>query len=214
MLILALLLAILTLLECVQSNAMDKKYSALRFGNMHNDFIRFDYNMARFSNALTICTWIRRVHISSYPVVFHYYTSSTHYEILIASEGVYNRVLDDRVLENLKSKFTTPVGDWFHYCLSWSSSSQTIRVYVNGELVGSGQTSSSRRRALHTSGTIRFGRVDHTQNDAYVFGGELYQFNMYTMVLSSESIRRIADGGCALIWKSSPTAESFAGKRS
>ena len=176
------------------TETVDRKYTALQFGTTSSDYIRFGYDMTPFRTSLTLCSWMKRVSTSSsYPTVFHYQASSNTYEILITSHGLYNRVADDAVLDSSQSKFTTQTGQWFLYCLTWSSSSRTTQLYLDGELAASGQTSSGRE--LHTSGTAwfnRFGNQDH------VFGGQIYRFNMYTEVLSSETIKRIADGGlCA-----------------
>ena len=192
------LLFVLTI--CIVSpvaKTADRKYTALQFGTTTNDYISFSHNMSPFRTAFTLCTWIKRVYTSSSePVVFHYQTSSATHEILTASNGKFNRVLNDYVLESSQSKFTTQTGQWFHYCLTWSSSSRTIQIYLDGELAASGQTSSG--RALHTSGTVWFGRLGNDASSRYVFGGQLYRFNLYNEILSSGTIKRIADGGlCA-----------------
>ena len=176
------------------TETVDRKYTVLQFGSTSSDFISFGYDMTPFRTSLTVCCWMKRVSTSSsYPVVFYFLASSSTYEILITSDGQYNRVIGNAVLDGSQSKFNTPAGQWFLYCLTWSSSSRTMQLYLDGELAASGQTSSGRE--LHTSGTVwfnRFGNQDH------VFGGQIYRFNMYTEVLSSETIKRIADGGlCA-----------------
>jgi len=191
---------IFVLTICIVSpvaKTVDRKYTALQFGTTLNDYISFSHNKSPFRTAFTLCTWIKRVYTSSSsPVVFQYLTSSNTYEILTGSNGKYNRVLNDYVLENSQSKFTTQMGQWFLYCLTWSSSSRTIQIYLDGELAASGQTSSG--RALHTSGTVWLGRLGNIADSMFVFGGQLYRFNLYNEILSSGTIKRIADGGlCA-----------------
>ena len=174
--------------------SLANKYNALHFGSTTSDYISYTRDMTPFRNALTICMWIKRVHTSSpYPVVFHYQTSSETYEILIASQGEYNRVLDDRVLDNSHSYFQTPAGQWFSYCITWSRSTNTIQLYLNGQLVRSEKTGNWRE--LHTSGTLWFNKLANMQRNNYMFGGQLFQFNMFPEVLSAESIRKIAEGG-------------------
>ncbi|XP_063686414.1 C-reactive protein-like, partial [Bolinopsis microptera] len=193
-----LLLFVLTIfLVFPVTETVDGKYTALQFGTTFSDYISFNHDMSPFHTSLTLCSWVKRVSTSSsFPTVFHYQTSSSTYEILITSYGEYNRILYDRVLDNLQSKFTTPAGQWFHYCLTWSSSSRTTQLYLDGELAASGQTSSGRE--LYTSGTVWFDRFGNQDSNGVVFRGQLYRFNMYTEVLSSETIKRIADGGlCA-----------------
>ena len=176
--------------------SLANKYKALHFGTTTGDYISYTRDMSPFRNALTICTWIKRVDTSgSYPVVFNYHTSSQSYEILIASEGEYNRVVDDMVLESSHSYFQTPVGQWFSYCISWSRSTNTIQLYLDGQQVRSGKTSSGNWRNLHTSGTLWFNRLGNSASSSYMFGGQLFQFNVFPEVLSAESIRKIAQGG-------------------
>ena len=117
------------------------------------------------------------------------------HEILITSEGLYNRVVDDSVLDNSQSYFQTPVGQWFSYCISWSRSTNTIQLYLDGQLVRSEKTSSGNWRELHTSGTLWFNRFGNMEHSSHMFGGQLYQFNMFPEVLSAEFIRKIAQGG-------------------
>ena len=180
------------------TETVDRKYTALQFGTTSSDYISFGYDMTPYRTSLTLCSWVKRVHTSSYsqPTWFHFLASSHTYEILVTSNGRYNRVIGDYVLDSSQSKFTTSAGQWFFYCLTWSSSSRTIQLYLDGELTASGQTSSGRE--LHTSGTVWFNRFGNDHSNHRVFGGQLYRFNMYTEVLNSETIKRIADGGlCA-----------------
>jgi len=37
----------------------------------------------------------------------------------------------------------TPAGEWYHYAVSWSRASRTVRVYLNGELAAQSQTADS-----------------------------------------------------------------------
>ena len=172
--------------------ADESLYSALRFGTSVDDYISFQYDMSPFRESLTLCSWIRRVSTSSSsPVVLEYYTS-TH-EILIGSDGRYNRVVADRGLEGLQSKFTHPVGSWYHYCVSWSLASRTIRLYLDGRLIGSDQTDSG--RTLTMGGRLWFNRAGYARHQSHVFGGDIFQFNIYSDVLSASSIQNIAEGG-------------------
>ena len=189
------LLVTLVLIFLSAVTAQGSQYNALRFGDSNSDYVSFQYDMSPFRESLTLCTWIKRVSTSSsYPVFFNYWTH-TH-EILIGADGYFNRVVDDIGLENLRSKFTRPVGTWFSYCISWSLESRTKKVYFDGNLIGADHTDSGRSSVM--GGTLWFNR-DSVKNGGYStgsrFGGELFQFNMYSAVLSDSSIKRIADGG-------------------
>ena len=188
------LFVICFLVEPSQSIGDDKRFTVLKFGTTINDYVQFrNYDMSPFRNALTMCSWVRRAHTgSNNPIVLHYYTSSVYYEIKISSTGRYNRVVDSTVVDYIQSKFTTHVGKWLHYCVSWTTSTNTILVYLNGVQVASGQTRSSKHRQLRTPGTLTFGRVFPRTTTGYIFGGELFDLNMYTKVLSPAVISRMA----------------------
>ena len=125
--------------------------------------------------------------------MFNYYASG-NYEIVIGSDGEYNRVVDDQGLYNRHDLFTVPVGTWFSYCITWSVASTTIKLYLDGDLVATDQTPSGRR--LTMGGTLVFGGLyGSSSSSSYVFGGDLYQLNVYSNVLESADIKKIADGG-------------------
>ena len=170
------------------------KHRALQFGPTTDDFIRFSYDTTPLQNALSICTWIKRVSTSSaLPVIFNFFSGGEH-EILIGSDGRYNRVVGDHVLDNQNRKFVSrPAGQWFSYCLTWSASSRDLQLYLDGELVAAAVTSPGRK--LRSSGVVRFNRLDNSESSAFVFGGQLFQFNIYSGVLSSEAIRKMAEEG-------------------
>ncbi|XP_063684218.1 uncharacterized protein LOC134818533 isoform X2 [Bolinopsis microptera] len=169
----------------------DKQYTALHFGTSNSDYISFNYDMAPFRDSLSICTWIKRISTSSsYPVVFNYLASG--HEILIGPDGYHNRVVGDTGLENRRNLVTVPVGTWFSYCITWSVASTTIKLYLDGDLVATDQTASGRR--LTMGGQLWFGGL-YSRNSGHVFGGDLYQFNVYSNVLESAEIKKIADGG-------------------
>ncbi|XP_063680202.1 uncharacterized protein LOC134815584 [Bolinopsis microptera] len=170
----------------------DYIYNALHFGSSSNDYVGFNFDMAPFRNSLSLCSWIKRVDTSaSYPVVFNYYISGP--EIYIGSDGRVNMVVGDESLNSLESKFTTPLGRWFSYCLTWSLATRTSKLYLDGNLIATAQTPSG--RALTMGGTLFFNRFSHSTNSGYIFGGQISQFNIYSDVLSSESIQKITEGG-------------------
>ncbi|XP_063683515.1 uncharacterized protein LOC134818035 [Bolinopsis microptera] len=172
----------------------DRQYTALHFGASINDYIAFKYNMAPFQDSFSICTWIKRVDTSaSSPLVFDYEPS---HEILLSSNGRYNHFLADGDLNRKESVFTTPVGSWFNYCITWSLASRSINLYLDGNLVGTGTTDSG--RALKMGGTLYFNILYTTSSSSFIFGGQLYQFNIFSKALSSADVKKIADGGMCL----------------
>ena len=109
--------------------------------------------------------------------------------------GTYNEVVNDGVVDSSNQYFTTPANSWFHYCLNWARSTNMIQIFVDGQLVRTGQTSSYNWRDLYSSGELWFNRLQNNVHSQYVFGGELYMFNIFSVVLSPESIKKIAHGG-------------------
>ena len=186
-----LLLVVLILVASVQSNEDDKGYNALHFGTSSNDYVAFSFDMSPFRNSFSTCMWIKRIDTSSsHPTVADYYTNSGGHDLLIAANGGFTRVVSGN-LDSAQSKFTTPAGKWFSLCLTWSLSSTTGKLYLDGDLVGTVRTTSG--KSLTTGGTFWIGRAHW--NSGYVFGGELYQHNMFAEVLSAATIKKIADGG-------------------
>ena len=95
------------------------------------------------------------------------------------------------------------LGTWYHYCLTWSLSSQTQRVYVNGQLIGSRTTSSG--RTFRNGGYLVIGNdagsSGSSMSTTYMFGGELYQLNFFSKELSSSEVQAIARDKCSGVEK-------------
>ena len=173
----------------------DKQYTALHFGTSSNDYIGFTFNMAPFQDSFSICTWMKRVDSStSYPIVFNYHQGTN--EILIGSNGARNEVVSDYDLDSKNSLFTTPVGSWFNYCITWSLASTSTNLYLDGHLVGTGTTPSG--RTLKMGGTLFFNRLSYSTDSHHIFGGQIYQFNIFSEALSSADVKKIAEGGMCM----------------
>ena len=171
----------------------DEQYTALHFGTSSNDHIGFKFDMAPFQDSFSICTWAKRIHTSAYPLLFQYVIGRSGNEILLDATGNHKQALGVGVSEDIRSAVTKPVGSWFSYCFTWSLASRSIKLYVDGTLVGTGTTASGRK--LQMGGTLFFNRLSYTTSSSYIFGGQLYQLNMFTKALSSAEVLKIADGG-------------------
>ncbi|XP_063680472.1 uncharacterized protein LOC134815816 [Bolinopsis microptera] len=190
-----LLLVVLVLVASVQPNEDDKGYNALHFGTSNSDYVTFRFDISPFRNSFSTCMWIKRIYTSSsYPMVADYYSSGGN-DLIITANGAQTCVVHDGGLSSASSKFATPTGKWFNLCLTWSLSSTTSNLYLDGELVATDQTASG--KSLTAGGQLWFGRASSTWTNSAsrVFGGELYQYNMFAEVLSAATIRKIADGG-------------------
>ncbi|XP_063688884.1 uncharacterized protein LOC134821979 [Bolinopsis microptera] len=188
------LLVVLILVASVHSDDAEGGYNALQFGTSSSDYVTFSFDMSPFRESLSICTWIKHLHTSpSRPTLFNYHSSSDNWEIIMMSNGQYTRVVgDDGLSSSTSGKFTTPTGKWFSFCLTWSLSSRTSKVYLDGELLGTAQTAAG--RSLGMGGQLWFGRY-YSTSSSYRFGGQLFQFNMFADVLSAADIKKIANGG-------------------
>ena len=189
------LVVVLVLVASVQPNEDDKGYNALHFGTSTSDYVTFSFDMSPFRYSFSTCMWIKHLNSVTYPVVVNYY-SSAEQDLIITANGKHTYVVNDGGLDSVsRSKFTTPTSKWFNLCLTWSMSSRTSNLYLDGELIGTDQTPSG--KSLTTGAQLWFGRSSPswTTSTNYVFGGELYQYTMFAEVLSATTIRKIADGG-------------------
>ncbi|XP_063684778.1 uncharacterized protein LOC134818966 [Bolinopsis microptera] len=162
-----------------------KSYTALKFAYDGNSLVTYSPDMTPFTDKFTICVWVRKLQSGGPPAPFGY----KNYEIFMTDNGYYNILFGSRSLDNvLTSKFTSPVGTWFMYCSTWSLASRTFRVYVNGELAGTQTTPSGRK--LQTGGAFTLG-----SNSGHYFGGELFNFNMYSKEMTATEVAAMSSGG-------------------
>ena len=87
-------------------------------------------------------------------------------------------------------------GDWFHACISWSTSSRSLRYYANGKLLGTMTTDS---RTLSTGYKVVIGNHIHYDRSTHAFTGEMRNLNVYSKELTSEEIRRQVEAGMCFL---------------
>ncbi|KAL5252048.1 hypothetical protein ACHWQZ_G015006 [Mnemiopsis leidyi] len=171
----------------------DRQYKALKFGNSVPDYIIYKPDMGPLQNAFSVCSWVKslRTATSGAPSWFSYAVNGTTNEILISDDGGYNHIFDTGW--NLGSHFSglSGSGTWYHYCYTWSYSSLTQRVYLNGREIDSRSTSSDRR--LGTGGYLVIGNDQNGSPgsgmaSSFIFGGELYKLNFFSKELSSSGV--------------------------
>jgi len=145
-------------------------------------------------NALTVCSWVKPLSSDSYPTWLSYATSSILHEIVITENGNYNYFLGTNL--GLSSTINPSKGTWNHHCTSWSTSSNTRKIYFNGELVGQGATPS---RTLGLGGTLIFGHERHfdgsNRETSEIFGGELFKVNFFAKELTGEEVLGMKEAG-------------------
>lgn len=193
MLFLAILLVSLHLELC--SGAGDADYTALKFGADKNSYIRYSPDMRAFTNAFTLCSWLKRLRSSGWPAWFTYRNDKAA-TLKFYDKGLYY-VLGYHGEINLMDKFSSTIGQgvWYHVCISWSFLGNRARVYWNGEL--SGETTTPSGNTIPAGQTLVIGHdePDNRWEDDRYFGGEMYGLNMYDRELTSDEIRDIFKRG-------------------
>ena len=170
------------------------KLKGLKFSN--SGYILYSPDMSPFTNKITVCSWLRdQSSIDTWPTVFSYGPTN---KVRLAANGYYNCIAEQCAL-NVISELTAQVtkGDWFHACLSWSTSSRSLRYYANGKLLGTMTTDS---RTVSTGYKVVIGNhVNALTYSGNAFTGEMRNLNVYSKELTSEEIRRQAEAGmCSL----------------
>ena len=168
--------------------ASNTKYTALKFAYDSSSFISYIPNVNPLKNKFSVCVWLRKFDPGNKPCPFAY----KGMEIFMTDSGYYNRLFGSTSLDGvLTSKFTPTANTWFLYCSTWSLVSRTFRVYVNGLQVGTETTPSGRR--LQTGGVLTLG--SYSPGGGNKFGGELFNFNMYSKELSATEVAAMYSGG-------------------
>ena len=121
------------------STTNQHRYKARKFGNSLPDYIIYKPNMGPLQNAFSVCSWVRCLRSSSSAIWLFYTVESSSNEIMISGLG-YDKFFGVN-LDLGSEPNSVPLGTWYHYCQTWSMSSQTQKVYLNGLVIGSSSTS-------------------------------------------------------------------------
>ena len=167
---------------------------ALRFGETNRDYIQWTQpDLSQFSSQISVCGWIKRRFNSLLPVVLHYYPHSSAF--LLGARGNHNYVVGTNI--DLLGRFSTvPDEEWFHLCMTWSSSDYTTVVYLNGEEIGQKKTRERQISGI-SRGRMTIGNLATSKHPDYIFGGDLYKLNIYNTKLSLSEITRMAANICS-----------------
>ncbi|KAL5254764.1 hypothetical protein ACHWQZ_G014263 [Mnemiopsis leidyi] len=182
-----------------------RRYNALKFGNRVPDHIIFKPNMEPLQNTFTVCSWVksRRTDATIGAPCWLSYAAPTSQtgafnEILVSDNGRYNFVFDKTW--DLRSSFRNITsGTWYHYCLSWNSTTGTQNVYLNGNLIRS--RSLEPGLSLQTDGYLVLGNDQSSYGGGMerhdVFGGELYKLNFFSVELRSLEVQEMSRSMCS-----------------
>ena len=161
-------------------------------------YIMYSPDMSPFTDKMSICSWLKDQTSDAFPVVFSYGKKD---EFRFQSDGENTCMGHCGISVNSELTAQVTKGDWFHACLTWSTSSKSIRYYANGKLLGAITTDS---RTLSTGYDVVIGNHVYHKNDPAAvlvvqFTGEIRNLNVYSKELTSEEIKRQAEAGmCSL----------------
>ena len=168
-----------------------------------SDYIMYQPNMGPLQDAFSVCSWVRSLNTNDCPTWMSYAVGSSDNEIFISADGNANMIFTSHNAD-LRSHFSGLARTWYHYCMTWSYSSRTRRIYLNGKQIDSTTTSSGRR--LKTGGYLVLGNDQngHTPGpsgfySAFIFGGELYKLNFFSKELSSSEVLEMSRDKCTEI---------------
>ena len=171
-----------------EAAASPEKITGLKFGDDGLSVVSFSPDMAPLAEHFSFCVWIKKINERfNNPVPFAYGQS----QLFIYDHGSYRFFgVDGHISVTITPR------TWYQYCGTWSLASRTFRAYINGTEVGTMNTPSGRK--LTTGGKLIWGdywdpnEKHKTQNH---FGGEMYNFNMFSKELSRTEIARLSTKG-------------------
>ena len=165
----------------------------------NNRYIMYSPDMSPFSDQMTVCSWLRDTDQTSgnHPV-FHYGPSLG---TILDATGRRN-CIESFCLRDFRSQLAAQVtkGDWFHVCVTWNTSSRSMRYYANGKLlVTQSLRPSTDSSTVSTGHTVVIGNHNAYRNSYWAFTGEMRNLNVYSKELTSEEVRRQVEAGmCSL----------------
>ena len=183
-----------TLAGEVQEDPVKRRYNGLRFGGTAQDYVLLKTRMDNLQESWSLCGWVKKRLAGTARFWFAYGTSSDNDELSSTDTG-YLYTLSTTV--DMRSRTSVELGVWSHWCSTWSFSTRTAKVYHNGQLLGSGTTSSGRKPG--TEGYVVLGQDFNSYGggfqDVYAFGGDLFKANVFDKELDASQVKEMADGG-------------------
>ena len=179
--------------EVQQQRLVDRRYNALQFGATKQNYILFKTRMDPLEESYSLCGWVKKRQAEGGKYWFAYSSSpSRHEEIRTTDDGYLSAV---GAAPGVSSKVSVELGVWNHWCHSWSFSTRTVKVYHNGQLLGSATTSFDRK--VGVEGYVVLGNEfdSHGGDLNSPFGGDLFKVNVYDKELDASQVKAMADAG-------------------
>ncbi|XP_078358813.1 uncharacterized protein LOC144643433 [Oculina patagonica] len=147
-------------------------------------------NLPRSLSAFTVCLWMSSSITRGTP--FSYAVSGTDNELLIE----YNSYFDVHIGGTKRDiAVTANDGAWHHICVSWASSSGSLKFYKDGDLKDEG-TNFKRGHTIRQGGTLVLGQdqdsVGGGFESAQSFQGMLSVVNVWDQTLAAARIKEMS----------------------
>ena len=181
--------------EVQQQRLVDRRYNGLQFGATNQDYILFKTRMDPLEESYSLCGWVKKRQAGDHKYWFAYSTPSSDEEIRPADNGYFYTLT---TYADMSSKVTVELGVWTHWCYTWSFSTRTVKVYHNGQLLGSVTTPSDRKVGVEgyvVLGTEFNGNGVPNSYSEHSFGGDMFKVNVFDKELDASQVKAMADAG-------------------
>jgi len=141
------------------------------------------------TNAFTVEGWFRGPPSGGDPTLFSYDAGNDNRIVVIEQGGTVRLFVNALAGDTGYSMANILDNQWHHVAVSWTASSSTANLYVDGQFSGSAATSGS---AMPASGTFMVGQEQDGQGggfaDSQKFSGDIDEVAVYGAQLSGASI--------------------------
>ena len=168
----------------------------LKFGNEKTSYIEYQPDMRPFTEAMSVCSWIKKLRSADNTIWFGYCMGG---EIVISDSGSWNYWWSNSANWYGLSE-AVPIGEWYHLCSTWSRSLDTVSIYYRGNLLKTSSKGST-GVPIPLNGFLVIGNDCNGENGnngaagGYPFGGEMAKLNVFSKELSAAEIKAMSDSG-------------------
>lgn len=167
-----------------------KSGKALSFDGTSNYYAQSNTNYL-FNSDQTFSTWIYPTNITGLRGILatHNYASNSNFGLNICNTGKVGISIgytdESREYCSMLSTATLSANQWYHLVLTYSLSSNTVKLYINGVLDSSWTLT---KTAKFTTGRILIGQWSNDLIGGYFFSGLIDQVKVYNLALDSGQI--------------------------
>ncbi|KAK1168488.1 pentraxin-related protein PTX3-like [Acipenser oxyrinchus oxyrinchus] len=149
-------------------------------------------------DSFTACIWSKVTDALNKTVLFSYGTKRNPYEIQLSlSQQSAVLSVGGDTYSTVAANAAT-VGEWAHFCGTWSSNEGNASLWVNGELAAT-STGVAEGHPIPDGGILQLGQEKNGCcvggfDEKLAFSGKLTGFNIWDKVLDGEQIAHLAKG--------------------